>query len=252
MWKPGPSRATEALRAAQQPAQPAAPAPPTPAAPAWPQVARIALPAVAALVLLALAILLRDGYQAPPPMAVATVAPTAAAPAVAPPAPPPAPAAQIAVGFVPGGRDQAIPADAQIAHLGPVEWVSGATECFVEARYGDQVARVWGPCAALGLADAPAPTPIPTSPPPPPPAPAPVYRPAVQAAPAAPEPTPSDLIPILPTAAPGQMQPAADNPAGCTASGSGGRCNAPDAATLPTMSGLPANWPTWPTAEVQP
>lgn len=129
-----------------------------------------------------------------------TLAPTAAA----------KPAEQLALGWAPGGRDVPIPAGAAFERLGPTEWVGGATECYVEARYedasGPQAPRVWGPCAMLGFADAPAPTAAPAAPPRPqaPQAPAPVVvRPqAPVAAPAAAPPPPvvegpaSDLVPI--------------------------------------------------------
>lgn len=166
------------------------------AAPPW---LRIVLPGALAVALLAVALVLRGLPAAPAPMAVATTAPTAAPAPTAPPAP-----ATIALGWSPGDRSAPVPADATFARLGPVELVNGETECFVEVRYGDQVARLWGPCAALGFPDAPKPTPVPTSPPP-----APVYQPAPQAAPAAPQAAPADLVP-LPTESPFGAKPKPD------------------------------------------
>ena len=162
-----------------------------------------ALAAVALLALAALALLrgepaaLTDGAPTAVPTLPPgpTLAPTAAA----------EPAEQLALGWAPGGRDVPIPADAAFEWLGPTELISGAVECYVEARYedasGPQAPRVWGPCATLGFADAPAPTAAPPRPVAPA---APVVRPQApaSAAPAAAPPPPvvegpaSDLVPI--------------------------------------------------------
>lgn len=163
------------------------------------------LPAGAALLLLALAALALANRPAPmasPVAPTAAAAPAAAAPAptVAPPAPAPT---TIAVGFTPGARDQAVPADATFTHLGPTEWVSGEVECYVRATFadagGEQAPNVWGPCALLGFPSAPAPTVAPTSrPAAPPPAPRPA-APAPAAAPPAVQAAPADLVPLDPT-----------------------------------------------------
>jgi len=143
--------------------------------------------ALAVAVMLALALfVIRPA--APTPMALEP------APAPAPTAPPaptatPTPVPMIAVGFTPGARDQQIPMGAAVEHLGPVELINGETECYV--AFGE--ARVWGPCAALGLPDAPRPTPVP---PPPAPRPAAPQTPAWSPpAPAPAAPAPVDLVP---------------------------------------------------------